>query len=45
MGVVVAVIASLLTLLRLQEHWISYRATAEALTAEKFVSDTNAALR
>ena len=36
-GVVVAVIASLLALLRLQEHWISYRATAEALTAEKFL--------
>jgi len=36
-GVVVAVIASLLALLRLQEHWISYRATAEALQAEKFL--------
>ena len=36
-GVVVAVIASLLALLRLQEHWISYRATAEALKAEKFL--------
>jgi len=34
-GVVVAVIASLLALLRLQEHWISYRATAEALKMEK----------
>ena len=36
-GVVVAVIASLLGLLRFQEHWISYRATAEALKAEKFL--------
>jgi len=36
-GVVVAVIASLLALLRLQEHWISYRATAEALKTEKFL--------
>jgi hypothetical protein len=37
LGVVVAVIASLLGLLRFQEHWISYRATAEALKAEKFL--------
>ena len=37
LGVVVAVIASLLALLRLQEHWISYRATAEALKTEKFL--------
>jgi Protein of unknown function (DUF4231) len=37
LGVVVAVIASLLALLRLQEHWISYRATAEALKMEKFL--------
>jgi Protein of unknown function (DUF4231) len=36
-GVIVAVIASLLALLRLQEHWISYRATAEALKTEKFL--------
>ena len=33
----VALIASLLALLRLQEHWISYRATAEALKTEKFL--------
>jgi Protein of unknown function (DUF4231) len=37
LGVVVAVIASLLALLRLQEHWISYRTTAEALKTEKFL--------
>jgi len=37
LGVVVAVIASLLALLRFQEHWISYRATAEALKTEKFL--------
>ena len=37
LGVVVAVIASLLGLLHLQEHWISYRATAEALKREKFL--------
>ena len=37
LGVVVAIIASLLALLRLQEHWINYRATAEALKTEKFL--------
>ena len=37
LGVVVAVIASLLGLLHLQEHWINYRATAEALKTEKFL--------
>jgi len=37
LGVVVAVIASLLALLHLQEHWINYRATAEALKTEKFL--------
>ena len=36
LGVVVAVIASVLALLHLQEHWINYRATAEALKTEKF---------
>jgi Protein of unknown function (DUF4231) len=37
LGVVVAVIASLLGLLHFQEHWISYRAMAEALKTEKFL--------
>jgi len=37
LGVVVAVIASLLALLHLQEHWFNYRATAEALKTEKFL--------
>jgi Protein of unknown function (DUF4231) len=37
LGVVVAVIASLLGLLHLQEHWIEYRATAESLRREKFL--------
>ena len=37
LGVVVAIIASLLALLRLQEHWINYRAIAEALKTEKFL--------
>ncbi|TMA13293.1 MAG: DUF4231 domain-containing protein [Deltaproteobacteria bacterium] len=37
LGVLVAVIASLLGLLQLQEHWIEYRATAEALKTEKFL--------
>jgi hypothetical protein len=37
LGVVVAVIASLLGLLHLQEHWIEYRATAEWLKKEKFL--------
>ncbi len=37
LGVLVAVLASLLGLLHLQEHWIEYRATAESLTREKFL--------
>ena len=37
LGVVVAVIASLLGLLQFQEHWIEYRATAESLRREKFL--------
>jgi hypothetical protein len=37
LGVVVAVIASLLGLLQLQEHWIEYRAAAESLRKEKFL--------
>ena len=37
LGVLVAVIAAVLGLLRLQEHWINYRATAEALKTEKFL--------
>lgn len=37
LGVVVAVIASLLALLHFQEHWINYRATGEALKTEKFL--------
>jgi hypothetical protein len=37
LGVVVAVLASLLGLLQLQVHWIEYRATAESLRREKFL--------
>ena len=37
LGVLVAVLASLLGLLHLQEHWIEYRAIAESLTREKFL--------
>ena len=37
LGVLVAVVASLLGLLQLQEHWIEYRATAESLRKEKFL--------
>jgi Protein of unknown function (DUF4231) len=37
LGVLVAVIASVLGLLHLQEHWIEYRATAESLRREKFL--------
>ncbi|HEY3129303.1 MAG TPA: DUF4231 domain-containing protein, partial [Acidobacteriota bacterium] len=37
LGVVVAVIASLLGLLHFQEHWLEYRATAESLKKEKFL--------
>ena len=36
LGVVVVMIASLIGLLNLQEHWIEYRATAESLRREKF---------
>jgi hypothetical protein len=37
LGVLVAVIASLLGLLHLQEHWIQYRATAESLKRRNFL--------
>ena len=37
LGVLVAVVASLLGLLQLQVHWIEYRATAESLRREKFL--------
>ena len=37
LGVLVAVVASLLGLLQLQEHWIEYRTTAESLRTEKFL--------
>lgn len=37
LGLLVAVIASLLGLLHLQEHWIAYRGTAEVLRKEKFL--------
>jgi uncharacterized protein DUF4231 len=37
LGVLVAVVASLLGLLQLQEHWIEYRGTAESLRKEKFL--------
>jgi hypothetical protein len=37
LGVLVAVVASLLGLLQLQERWIEYRATAESLRKEKFL--------
>jgi hypothetical protein len=43
LGVVVAVIASLLGLLQLHEHWMEYRATAESLRKEKllFLTETD----
>jgi uncharacterized protein DUF4231 len=37
LGVFVPVIASILGLLQLQEHWIKYRAAAESLRKEKFL--------
>jgi hypothetical protein len=37
LGVVVAVLASLLGLLHFQEHWIEYRAIVESLRREKFL--------
>jgi uncharacterized protein DUF4231 len=45
LGVLVAVVASLLGLLQLQERWIEYRATAESLRRERFLFDPNGALR
>src|SRR5438067_5654543 len=44
LGVVIAVIASLLLLLQLQEHWIEYRAIAESLRKENVLFVTQTAL-
>jgi hypothetical protein len=43
LGLVVALVAGLLSLHRHQERWIEYRATAEALHREKFLFLTRAA--
>jgi Protein of unknown function (DUF4231) len=36
-GVVIAVLAGILSLYKFQENWIEYRSTAEALKREKFL--------
>lgn len=43
MGIVVALIAGLVTLYRFQEHWIEYRTTAETLKHEKYLYLTQSA--
>jgi hypothetical protein len=43
LGVVVAVAAGLLALYKLQENWLQYRATCEALEREKYCFLTRAA--
>lgn len=43
MGVVVALVAGLVTLYRFQENWIEYRATAETLKHEKYLYLTQSA--
>ena len=40
LGALVAIIAGLLSLYRLQENWIEYRVTCEALKHEKFLYET-----
>jgi hypothetical protein len=40
LGVLVAVVASVLGLLHVQEHWIEYRAIAESLKREKMLFQT-----
>jgi hypothetical protein len=41
-GIVVAAVANLITLIKLQENWIVYRTTAESLKHEKFLYLTKA---
>ena len=41
LGLVVAAIAGLLSLLKFQENWIEYRSTSEALKHEKYLFLTN----
>ncbi len=43
-GLLVAAIANLITLLKFQEIWIEYRTTAEALVQEKFLFTARAAI-
>ena len=43
MGIMVALIAGLVTLFRFQENWIEYRATAEILKHEKYLYLTQSA--
>jgi hypothetical protein len=37
LGIIVAAIAGLITLIKFQENWIEYRTTAESLKLEKFL--------
>jgi hypothetical protein len=41
-GVIVAVVTNLITLLKFQENWIKYRSTAESLKHERFLYITKA---
>jgi hypothetical protein len=43
MGIIVALIAGLVTLYRFQENWVEYRATAEILKHEKYLYLTQTA--
>jgi hypothetical protein len=43
MGILVALIAGLVTLFRFQENWVEYRATAEILKHEKYLYLTQSA--
>lgn len=43
MGIIVALIAGLVTLYRFQENWVEYRATAETLKHEKYLYLTQTA--
>lgn len=43
MGVVVAVIAGVLSLYKFQENWVQYRSTCESLRSEKFLYQTQSA--
>lgn len=43
MGVLVGLIAGILSLFKFQENWIQYRSACESLQSEKYLFQTNAA--